>query len=139
MNRFVSSTQVLILWGHGCNEAIAAGCVATFRQQGANVTLVGLSGRRNMGAHGLTLQPDVLLSDALPLADLADLVIFPCSEVTAAALDTDPRLRDLCQRAAVNGASFILYDPAIGTLLGLDEHQTHLFNFDLDPFSLLNN
>ena len=57
MNQFASSAQVLILWGHGCDEAIAAQFVTSFRQQGANVTLVGISGRRNTGAHGLTLHP----------------------------------------------------------------------------------
>ena len=125
------------MWGHGCNEAVAAGFVAAFRQQGTNVTLVGISGRRNMGAHGLTLQPDLMLSEALTLADSADLVVIPCTAVIMTTLDADPRLRDLCQRAAGNGAGFILCDPAIVALLGLDESQVHLFNFDLDPFSFL--
>lgn len=138
MNRFASPAQVLVLWGYGCNEAVAAGFVAAFRQQGTNVTVVGISGRRNMGAHGLTLQPDILLSEALVLANSVDLVVLPCAASAATVLDSDPRLRDLCQRAATNGARFIICDQAIYTLLGLDESQAHLFTFDLDPFSFLN-
>ena len=137
MNRFASPTQVMVLWGHGCNEAVASGFVAAFRQQGTNVTVVGISGRRNMGAHGLTLQPDILLSEALDLANTTDLVVIPCAAYAATALDSDPRLRDLCQRAAANGAEFVICDQEIYALLGLDESQTHLFNFDLDSFGFL--
>ena len=137
MNRFASPAHVLVLWGHGCHEAVAAGFVAAFRQQGTNVTVVGISGRRNIGAHGLILQPDILLSEALALADSTDLVVLPCAAGAATTLDADPRLRDLCQRAAGNGAGFIICDPAICALLELDERQTHLFNFDLNPYSFL--
>ena len=137
MKPFVSPAQVLVLWGHGCNEATAAGFVTAFRGKGANVTLVALSGRRNMGAHGLTLQPDMPLSEALPLSNTANLVVIPCNVATMTALDTDPRLQELCRRATANGAGFIVCDEAVGTLLDLDADATHLFTFDLDPFTFL--
>lgn len=137
MNRFASPGQVMVLWGHGCNEAVAAGFVTLFRQQGANVALVGLSGRRNIGAHGLALQPDLLLSEALALADKVDLVILPCGEGPLAALDTDPRLRSLCRRAQANGADFLISEEAVRTLLDLNIQNSHLFTFDPDPFSFL--
>ncbi len=126
MNSPLASDVVLVLWGRGCDEVVATYAVTAFRQQGVNVSLVGISGRQNSGAYGLTLQPDLFLGDALPLADQGAFVVLPCATNTLIGLDTDPRLRELIQRAVANDAHFLVCETGIAELLELDPAHTHL-------------
>jgi len=49
----------LVLWGTHCDGAAAAIFIRSLRAAGLRVWLVGISGRRIAGAHGLRLQPDL--------------------------------------------------------------------------------
>jgi hypothetical protein len=68
-----------VLWGERCDELVACTFVTVLRRAGVRVKLVGVTGRRNRGAHGLTLIPDLSLREALPLASHVAAVVIPCA------------------------------------------------------------
>jgi len=82
---------VFVLWGEGCDEALAVAWVSRLRAEGRRVYLVGVSGRRNRGSYGVSVAPDIGLDEALALADQTALVIVPCAETVLDALRRDPR------------------------------------------------
>ena len=99
--------SILVLWGEGGEEAVAAIFVAELRAAGRLVKLVGLGGKRFAGVHGLALVPDLTLGQALAHADNALYVIAPFTGAALQRFASDPRLQQLCERAQNNGAFFI--------------------------------
>jgi hypothetical protein len=88
-----------VLWGDQCDEAAAALFVTGLRGAGLRVWVVGVSGKRISGAHGLRLLADLALDEALPLAPQALCVAIPCTAQTLAHFLHDPRLRAFLQHA----------------------------------------
>lgn len=99
---------VFVLWGEGCDEALAVAWVSHLRAEGRRVYLVGVSGRRVRGRYGVSLHPDVGLDRALELIGRAGLVIVPCQIEAIEALRRDPRLDELLRLARLAGAQMVL-------------------------------
>jgi hypothetical protein len=102
-----------VLWGHHCDEAAAVIFVTTLREVGLRVKVVGISGRRHAGAHGLTLTPDLTLSQALPLAMRARCVIIPCDFAQLTGFLNDPRLRQFLAGAQTAQATFVVSEASL--------------------------
>lgn len=98
---------VLVLWTTYFDEVAATTLATAFRRSGIRVKLVGLAHGGAMGASGLTLVPDLLLEQAISLAEQAAIVIVPGTEGAVRRLDNDPRIRELLNRANANHAIFI--------------------------------
>ncbi|MEZ4866686.1 MAG: hypothetical protein R3C14_35530 [Caldilineaceae bacterium] len=103
-----SSAHTLILWGAAFEEMAAVIFATQLRRQGLPVKIVGLVGPPAMGEHGITVRPDLTLSEAMPMARCAKCVILPCSPATARRIENDPRLPTFFAAAASNHALFIL-------------------------------
>ena len=103
-----------VLWGEQCDEAAAALFVTLLRAAGVRVWVVGISGKRSRGAHGLHLLPDLALDEALPLAPNALCVAIPCSAQALTHFLHDPRLRTFLQHAAQRAIPLFLATAASG-------------------------
>src|SRR5215217_5905292 len=99
---------VFVLWGHYCEEMAATVFVTTFRAVGLQVKLVGLSGQRNAGEHGLVLIPDITLDAALALVSNASCVVIPCDFACLYRFADDPQFRQFLQRANAHQAWFVV-------------------------------
>lgn len=86
-----------VLWGDQCDEAAAALFVTTLRAAGLRVWVVGISGKRIGGAHGLQLVADLALDEALSRAAGAVCVVVPCTASVLAHFLYDPRVRHLLE------------------------------------------
>lgn len=98
---------VLVLWGERCDELVACTFVTVLRRASLRVKLVGVSGRRNRGASGLTLTPDLSLREALPLAPHVVAVVIPCEGGRVKELLADIRMIDFLESAAAGRAHFV--------------------------------
>jgi hypothetical protein len=107
------SGHVLIIWGDGFDEAVAAVFTTELRRAGLPVKVVGLMGRQATGVHGLLLGADLTLSDALPIAHQAIGVILPCTAATMRRIDNDPRVYDLLQQACANDAMLMIQHTSV--------------------------
>lgn len=94
----------LVLWGEGCDEALAVAWVSRLWAEGRRVYLVGVSGRRVRGKFGVELVVDMGLDQALALADQVVLVVLPCDGDAVQAFRRDPRFDGLLARAGQVGA-----------------------------------
>lgn len=97
-----------VLWGEQCDEAAAALFITNLRAAGLRVWVVGVSGKRLTGAHGLGLLTDLALDQAIALAPAAICLILPCDSERLARLLNDPRLVTLLQVGAAQQAQFLL-------------------------------
>lgn len=97
-----------VLWGEQCDEAAAALFVTNLRAAGLRVWVVGVSGKRLTGAHGLGLLTDLALDQAITLANGVICLILPCGGERLARLLNDPRLVTLLQVGAAQQAQFWL-------------------------------
>ncbi len=68
---------VLVLWCHFSDELVATTYIVKLREQGIQVKLLGLEGRRLRGAHGLTLLPDFTLDQAWQRVTMVRAIILP--------------------------------------------------------------
>ncbi len=97
-----------VLWGEQCDEAAAALFVTNLRAAGLRVWVVGVSGKRLTGAHGLGLMTDLALDQAIALAPAVICLILPCDSERLARLLNDPRLVTLLQAGAAQRTQFLL-------------------------------
>ena len=91
---------VFVLWGTHFDEVIAVLAIIGLRQAGVRVKVVGLSGPYAKGAHGLGLQADWTLDEALAAADQAIGVVIPCTMHTFQGLMNDPRVAEFLEQVA---------------------------------------
>lgn len=108
---------VFVLWGEGSDELAAVTFVITLRAVGIPVKLVGVSGRKIRGAHGLALIPDYTLSQVGPLTHQAACVVIPCPAASLVRFSNDPRLGKFLYQAYVQRVQFLLQD--LGVLASL--------------------
>ncbi len=102
----------LVLWGAHCDEAAAAVFISSLRTAGLRVWVVGISGRRIAGAHGLRLQPDLTPLQALPLVAQTLCVLLPCADPWLTHLHNDPNVAALLTQAQQVQALFVI-SPAL--------------------------
>jgi hypothetical protein len=113
-----------VLWGAHCDEAAAAIFVTTLRAAGLRVKVVGIGERRWVGAHGLTLIPDLTLGEALRRAAHTRCVIIPCALAHLSGFLNDPRLHDFLGRASSAQAIFVVGDTRLAPATLLPEGAT---------------
>lgn len=102
------SKYVFILWGNRFEEAEAATFTTELRRSGLCVKLVGLTGQRSTGAHGLILCSDMTLGEALPLANQAICVVIPCNTAIIKHIENDPRVSEFFRYAKDKNAQFVM-------------------------------
>jgi hypothetical protein len=102
------SGYVFILWGDKFEEAEAATFATEFRRAGLCVKLIGLTGQRSSGVHGLILYSDMTLGEALPLARQAICVVIPCNAATIKRMENDPRVAAFIKQASAKHARFVM-------------------------------
>ncbi len=103
-----------VLWGEQCDETAAVLFVTTLRASGLRVWVVGVSGKRISGVHGLQLVTDLALDQALPLADQAACVVAPCPVETLVHFLRDPRLRSFLEGTTAREIPLLLAQSAYG-------------------------
>lgn len=118
------TAYTFVLWGANFDEIAAVIFTARLRQVGLPVQVVGLVGPQAAGLHGLTLHPDLTLSEALPFADHATCVVLPCSTALMLRIENDPRVATFLQAAATNNALFVVGDPHTVELTNLCQFTT---------------
>ena len=99
--------SALILWGNHFDEAMAITYIASLRQGGIGVQLVGIQGRIASGRDSVTICADITLSDAYPLAQQASVVIVPTHSPSTGILANDPRVLRFLVEARAHGATFV--------------------------------
>ncbi len=110
---------VFVLWGEGCDEALAVAWVSRLRAEGRRVYLVGVSGRRNRGSYGVAIMPDIGLDEALGLVQEVALVIIPSGEDALHLFHRDPRFDELLVLDGRVGARFLVHPLAVEYLAAL--------------------
>lgn len=94
--------KVFILIASRFDEAAVVSCSCQMREQGLEVQLVGLIPGSIRGQHGLTVDPDLSLTDLEKnkvLTRAKPLVIIPGGAENAALLFSDPRVHRICETA----------------------------------------
>ena len=99
---------IFVLWGEQFEAVSAAIFVTELREIGLRVKLVSFNRTRITGTHGLTLYPDLILEQALPLANKTIAVIIPCGSLGTKPLENDPRLADFFHEAYESSAQFVI-------------------------------
>lgn len=106
-----SAEYAYVLWGKNFEETAAIVFATELRYVGLPVKLVGLTSQRALGIRGFALYPDILLSDVLRQRSQVCCIVVPCSLATLHHIHNDPRVRDLFQMGAEDGATFIVSHP----------------------------
>ena len=86
---------IFVLWGESFDETAAVFVITGLREAGVRVRVVGLSGPCAKGIHGLGLQADCTLDEALAAVDQAIAVVIPCTMACFQRFWVDPRVRAL--------------------------------------------
>lgn len=102
---------VLVLWGDQFDEAAATLFVATLRDAGVRVQVVGVDGRRASGRRGLQMSADLSIHRALALSQVVTHVVLPCAATHYRRLREDPLVTQLLGRTAAAGAQFVIGVP----------------------------
>lgn len=97
-----------ILWGDRFEEEVASIFATELRRMGIGVKVVGLTGLQASGIHGLVLNADLTLGQALPMANKAICVIIPCSASVLQRSEDDPRVPQFFKEAMANQAQFVI-------------------------------
>lgn len=104
---------ILVLWGEYFDEVAAATFIATLRQSGLCVRVVGVHGLLAAGRNGLALHADLTLSEVKALINEVFCVILPCSRAAIKRLENDPRIHELFAEIAHNAAKVVVYDEGV--------------------------
>ena len=86
---------IFVLWGESFDETAAVFVITGLREAGVRVRVVGLSGPCAKGSHGLGLQADCTLDEALAAVDQAIAVVIPCTMACFQRFWGDPRVQRL--------------------------------------------
>lgn len=104
---------VLVLWGEYFDEVAATLFIATLRQAGLTVRVVGVHGLLAAGRNGLLLQADIPLSEVKPLLERVTCLVLPCSRAAVKRLENDPRAHELFAGVAHNRAKIVVHDRGV--------------------------
>lgn len=99
---------VFVLWADKFEETLATIFVTELRQAGLLVKIVGLTPRPIRGRHGLILEPDLTLDQALVLATQVICLIIPHPGQGLGWFKNDPRIAFLFEQIAANRARVII-------------------------------
>ena len=110
---------IFVLWADNFEEVAATVFVSELREAGLRVKIVGLTGPRSRGSHGLVLVPDLTLDQALPLACQASCLVIPCLASNFKGLKNDPRLPKFFEQIQLVQACFVINEGFLAELLNL--------------------
>lgn len=99
---------MFVLWGEHFFESAAVIFATMFREAGLCVKLIGVHGLQAAGRNRVSVQADLSVTAALELANRACSIVLPCSQAALRRMSNDPRLHQLIQQAAGNGACFFI-------------------------------
>jgi hypothetical protein len=108
-----------VLWGEGCDEALAVAWVSRLRSEGRRVYLVGGNSRRVRGKYGVRLVCDTSLDQAMALVGQTVLVILPCDGDAVQAFRRDPRFEELLVQVGKGSVHFLAHSLAVEFLEAL--------------------
>jgi len=100
--------HVFVLWGEHFFENTAVIFATMFREAGLCVKLIGIHGLQAAGRNRVSVQADLSVTAALDLAERACSIVMPCSAAALRRMSNDPRIHQLFQQAAGNGACFFI-------------------------------
>ena len=103
-----SLPQVLVLWGEQFDGEMAVMFLTQLRQAKVRVKLVGLRGKSTAGLYGISLLPEMTLSQALPIAKFVSSIVIPCHSPHLVSMGNDPRIRDFFNEADNNQVQFVV-------------------------------
>lgn len=106
----VKQSTTFVFWGYRCDEVAAVTYVSGLRRLGLRVQLVGIAVHGLEGVYGVTLQPDLLLNDALLQVKKAICIVLPCDDAALRRFLSDGRLPGFFQTAWLRGARFVTQD-----------------------------
>ena len=114
--------QIILLLADGFDEVAVCIALATLRQAGLAVSLVGLRSRRVKGAQGLVIVPDTSLDRLLETPSPILTLILPGKTGYLARLRPDPRVGTLLRQCIAEKAIVVsLEDQAIDLFVDLAE------------------
>ncbi len=85
--------KIIILLANGFDEVQMVSITTILRQAGFPVIVVGMTAKAVLGEHGIALEPDCSLDDALE--DIAQILILPGGMRGVRTLNADPRVHKL--------------------------------------------
>ena len=106
----VKQSTTFVFWGYRCDEVATITYVSGLRRHGLRVQVVGIAVQSLEGAYGVTIQPDIMLNDALSQARKAICVILPFDDAALRRFACDDRLHGFFQIAWKGGAWFVTQD-----------------------------
>lgn len=99
---------MFVLWGEHFFESAAVIFATMFREAGLCVKLIGIHGLQAAGRNRVSVQADLSVTAALELANRGCAIVLPCSQAALRRMSNDPRLHQLFQQVAGNGACFFI-------------------------------
>lgn len=132
-----SGDYIFVLWGERFEEVAATIFVATLREAGLRVKVVGLTPPRISGSHGLMLVPDLTLDQALPLATYTVCLIIPHTPYGLKYLNNDPRLRQFFREVLTGHARLVIAELNKGDLTAVEflwaSTSAHIMAYPVKP------
>ncbi|MEM7134704.1 MAG: hypothetical protein AAF702_51050 [Chloroflexota bacterium] len=114
--------SIFVLWDALFDEALAVDFITQLRNVGLRVKLVGIYGRPQVGIRGMTLTPDLTLSQAISQIEKCCYMIIPCGSPPLKKLEQNQGLHTFYRKAAYTDIQFV-----IGLLLEGDIQGAPLF------------
>ncbi|MEM7128640.1 MAG: DJ-1/PfpI family protein [Chloroflexota bacterium] len=99
---------ILVLWAEQFDAVAVTSLIAEVRSAGIATYIVGLRCQRVAGEYGLAIYPDMLLDEALSIADRVSHIVIPCGAAGFQKLEIEPRVSRLLQQTVQNQARLIL-------------------------------
>lgn len=119
MTRKGSREKVFVLLAPGFSEVEVSTITSTLRHSGLPVKLIGLTAGPVCSAYGLSVVPDLVLSDIALDQPMA--IILPGGPRVVRHLTSEPRVRALVQRTLCHG----------GCIAALDQAYVNLYQANL--------
>lgn len=111
MNKTRIQHTALVLISSGFEEESTIACIKQLRNSGLAAKLVGLTAGLMVGAHGLTIRPDITLADLETQAGYRLIVVPGCTQSTRSLL-TDPRVHQLFATTTSAGGQIAVMNTA---------------------------
>jgi 4-methyl-5(b-hydroxyethyl)-thiazole monophosphate biosynthesis len=114
MPSLLSRERVLVLIARGAEEADVSTMTRTLRRSGVSVAVAGLQAGPVRGAYGLSLVPDLALSEVE--REMPRAAILPGGVQATRRLNADPRVHKLLRHVVEQGGYVVAIDTAYTVL-----------------------
>ncbi|MEA3338007.1 MAG: DJ-1/PfpI family protein [Chloroflexota bacterium] len=99
--------MIFVLWGTQFDEVPVTVFVSVLREAGLKVKIVGLHGQHITGTHGLAIEPDMRLGEALAAAPETECLVIPAGLRMLNQFRHDPRLAQLLKQVCTSDAKIV--------------------------------